>query len=156
MKVMLFDNMETPPRSKAGHIIVYSGFCADEENQTVTYIDCVYDISGHIVEFRKNADLNATRFEDALNWAVSHAKSIGINEVYAVFTLGRPLDMPIIRGICPEGFVDCRRYLKAPEEKPVTDLVGATPGWASLKPALGSRLRRNFTIGNCVTFVGDA
>lgn len=156
MKVMLFDNMETPPRSKTGHVIVYSGYSADHENKAVTYIDCVYDVSGHLVEFRKNADMNATRFEEALKWAVSHAQSVGIQEVYAVFTLGRPLDMPIIRKACREGFVDCRRYLRTREDSLLPDRAEAMPGWVSLKPAVGSRLKRSFSIGDNATYFGDA
>jgi hypothetical protein len=109
MKIMLFDHMETPPPSKSGHIIVYSGISAEYENRAVTYVDWVYAISGHLVEFRKNANLNAARFEDALKWAIKHARAIGIHEVYAVFTLGRPLDMQVVRKICSDGFVDCRR-----------------------------------------------
>lgn len=93
MKVLLFDTMETPPRSKAGHMIVYSGISAAHGNKATTYIDCVYDISGLLVEFRKNGDLHTARFEDALQWAVSYAESLGIDEIYAMFTLGRTLDM---------------------------------------------------------------
>ena len=142
MKIMLFDHMETPPRSKSGHIIVYSGVSADYENMAVTYVDCVYEISGHLVEFRKNADFHASRFEDALKWAITHAQAVGIEEVYAVFTLGRPLDMPVVRRICSDGLADCRRYQGASEDAASGDCVGSLPSWASMKPAMGSRLRR--------------
>ena len=147
MKVMLFDHMDTPPRSKLGHIIVYSGISAEYENMAVTYVDCVYAISGHLIEFRKNADLHAARFEDALKWAIKHAHAKGISEVYAVFTLGRPLDMQVVRRICSEGFVDCRRYQDKADDALSEDQTGSLPSWHSMKPKMGSRLKRGFSLG---------
>ncbi|MBT5110450.1 MAG: hypothetical protein HOM25_17360 [Rhodospirillaceae bacterium] len=156
MKVLLFDTMETPPRSKAGHMIVYAGVSAAHENKATTYIDCVYDISGLLVEFRKNGDLHAMRFEGALKWAVSYADSMGIGEIYAMFTLGRALDMAEVRRICPEGLVDCRRYREAPEAPPMPDQTNTMPSWTSLRPRLGSKFKRTFTTGANVSVAGDA
>lgn len=160
MKVRLFDTIEMPPRSKSGQIIVYTGFNAEDDTETVTYIDCVYEISDHLVEFRKNSDLHSARFEDALKWAVSYADAIGIQEVYAMFTLGRPLDIAAIRRICPEGFVDCRRNTEAPEAASSPDRTPCrtytTPGWVSSLPGVGSKIRRTIMVDNRVNVVGDA
>jgi hypothetical protein len=155
MKVLLFDTMETPPRSKAGHIIVYAGVSAAHENRAITYIDCVYDVSGHLIEFRRNVDLYATRFEVALKWAVSYAESLGVSEIYAMFTLDRTLDMAEIHRICPEGLVDCRQRREA-SPLPLPGRTNAEPGWAPLRTPLGSNLNRACTVDNRMRAAGNA
>jgi hypothetical protein len=87
------------------------------------------------------------RFEDALKWAIKHARAQGISEVYAVFTLGRPLDMQVVRRICAEGFVDCRRYKDKGEDTMSEDQAGTLPSWYSMKPKMGSWLKREFSPG---------
>jgi hypothetical protein len=142
MKILLFDTMETPTQSKSGHVIVYAGISADYGNQIVTYVECVFNISGDTVTFRKNSDKEAARFEPELKWAVAYAKSVNIHEVYAVFTINRPLDLAVIRRICPKGLIDCRRNINATKAPFLTDHGDITRKWSELKPAVGSKLRR--------------
>jgi hypothetical protein len=137
MKVHLFDTTELPPWSQSDHVFVYAGMSAEHKNKTVTYVDCVHEISGHLVEFRKNSDPQAARFEDALEWAVSYGRSMGVREIYAVYVTDRELDLAKVRRICPEDLIDCRQYALASKMSILPSQSIIPPIWIPKKPAHG-------------------
>jgi hypothetical protein len=105
----------------------------------VTEVICTYRIGDTCVQFPHNGDAGNVRFEQAFSWAVKYAAAHGIENVYGVFELSRPLDRHYMNRICPRGLIDRRArdpYEDAAEEsaglcakcsKPLSGTKAATP-----------------------------
>jgi hypothetical protein len=119
MTVILYDNLSSLPKELGPHIFVFTGYASNKAGETtgiITEVICTYPVGDQVVNFKRNADDSSQRFEDALGWAVKRAPVFGVENVFAVFELNRPIDSRFLNKICPEGIVDRRRQLPTPCE----------------------------------------
>ncbi len=112
MKITLFDDEVMLPDSRGDHMLVQTGIdeSISQDGPIIsTDVHCVYSVGAKVIDFRKNTESVNLRFEDALLWAVRYAKTIGINDVFAVFSISRSIDPRFIAKLGAVQFNDERR-----------------------------------------------
>lgn len=149
MQVYLFNTKASLPEDDGNHVLVFAGrgsLLRDGVTDMVTEVICTYRVGDTSIQFPRNGDAANVRFEQAFSWAVKYAAAHGIERVYGVFELSRPLDNHYMNRTCPGGIIDKRdpvavekqRRLEAPvlcdncaREIPSPSLAGAEPLAAS-------------------------
>ena len=123
MQAFLYDSMASLPDDEENHILVFTGLGSllqDDVRDTVTEILCTYRVGGNCVEFARNGDAENIRFEQAFSWAIKYAAAQGIERVYGVYELDRPLDRNHMNRIVASGVID-RRERNLTENDHATD-----------------------------------
>lgn len=111
MDVFLYDSITALPRDEGNHILVFAGhgsLLKDDMQDIVTEVLCRYRVGNTDIEFARNGDSENVRFEQAFSWAVKYAAAQGIEKVYGVYELDRPLDKSHLRRIFASGVIDKR------------------------------------------------
>ncbi|NKB60210.1 MAG: hypothetical protein GKS00_28220 [Alphaproteobacteria bacterium] len=145
MYVGLYDSVTSLPAGGGDRILVFAGhgsLIQADATDMVTEIHCTYRVGDGTVEFLHNGDATTLRFEQALSWAVKYASKHGIDNVYGVFELKRPLDHLYLKRICPDGLTDRRN--RTPCRNPAKPSVGGRRGTPSRQMILR---RRHITPG---------
>lgn len=140
MEVVLFNDRDDLPKDRGEHALVFTGISAEHDNIVVTYVDFSYVVGGSWVEYRQNSNIVIVRFEDALKWAIEKARDIGVEKIYALFTLDRRIDMHFLRSTFALRIEDKRKTDQTILESTLP--AKRPPPWKSFKPSFNSKLKR--------------
>lgn len=140
MEIALFDKASELPTNRGEHVFIFTGVSAEHGGHVVTYVDYCYNVGENQILYRLNSNIVTVRFEDAVSWAVEKARKIGVDKIYALFTLGRRIDMHVLRSTYAVRVTDNRE----PDQNASQDVErGNRPAsWISIKPAFNSKLKR--------------
>lgn len=102
MNLFLYTDLADMPKDCGAHVSVFAGAHKDYDGDIVTYVQCIYFVSGYEINYRLSGDVRTARFEQALQLAYRRANILGLENIHAVFTLSRPIDLAYVQNACPE------------------------------------------------------
>jgi len=111
MEIYLYDSMDALPEDNDNHIVVFAGrgsLLRDDVRDMLTEVLCTYHIGDTSIQFARNGDAENIRFEQAFSWAVKYAAAHGIDRVYGIYELNRPLDHNHMSRIAAGEIIDKR------------------------------------------------